>query len=135
MAGGSPSPTPASAALAPTPEQAAAALALAPLVVAPASITPERLDAIAVQLRADLAKAAQAKPSEPEAKYMSLSRYARTRGLSRKVVRGWIEDGLPHTNAPGHLRIIVKEADAWIEKGPGQGTAPRAAAQPAGGAS
>lgn len=80
-------------------------------------------DALAVARAIARAEGAPAEPAPSpapaEPKYLSVAAYAKRVGYSEWKVREWVKDGLPHTNAPGTLRVIVADADRWIEQGPG----------------
>lgn len=58
-------------------------------------------------------------PAAPLPLYLSVPRFAQHTGFSESKIREWLRCGLPHTNAPGQVRVIVKEALAWIQAGPG----------------
>lgn len=110
----------------------------APLPPAPvaAPATPPTIDvatfleALVAQLRGGGVPAPTPVVPEvaPAPRYLSVAAFAKRAGVSATTVRGWLKDGMPHTNAPGRLRVIVADADRWVELGPG---AKASRAQPA----
>lgn len=53
-------------------------------------------------------------PTDPL--YLDTDDFAARRSVSRSTVRRWIERGMPHRKVGRIVRVVVKDAEAWLER-------------------
>jgi hypothetical protein len=80
----------------------------------------ERLLALRAEIDSmlqELGPAPSVAQAQPGARFMKVGDFAAARGFSSRTIRDYCELGMPHRGEGKGRRVLVAEADAWIDGG------------------